>query len=266
MVSEVQQSLLSADDPPPVGVTNRGGGSLFLLLGDHAGNRVPQRLGTLGLPPEELTRHIALDIGVAELGCNLAEKLDAPFLKQRYSRLVVDCNRSKGFADSITAISDGILIPGNDRLPHDACRQRYDEIFDPYHREIERMIDQRASQGRMTILVSLHSFTPVLSGKVRPRHIGVLYDGGYIRFARDVLDELTQVGSWCIGDNEPYRMDETDFTIPRHAYAKGLPYVELEIRQDLLSDTHGVENISKLLVDVFGRSATAERCQLPRTK
>lgn len=258
MASEVQKSLLSADDPSPVGVTNRSGGSLFLLLGDHAGNRVPQRLGTLGLRPEELVRHIACDIGVGELGRSLSRMLDAPFVEQRYSRLVVDCNRSIGFADSIAAVSDGTVIPGNDCLASDAAGQRYTEIFHPYHDEIARMIDDRMALGRPTILVSLHSFTPVMDGKARPWDIGVLYESGDIRFARTMLIELERAGDWCIGDNEPYRMDETDFTVPRHAYANALPYVELEIRQDHLRTTDGMEYVGRYLASTLCAASKLE--------
>jgi predicted N-formylglutamate amidohydrolase len=255
MASEAQKSLLSADDPPPVRVTNRGGGSLFLLLGDHAGNLVPARLASLGLPPEEFNRHIAQDIGIAELGHSLARKLDAPFIEQRYSRLVVDCNRSKGFHDSIASVSDETAIPCNDQLSPDAANQRYIEIFEPYHGEIAHVIDERMSLGRSTVLVSLHSFTPILDGKARPWDIGVLYEGGDTRYARAVLGELRRARGWHIGDNEPYRMDETDFTIPRHAYAKAVPYVELEIRQDHLAKAERIERISKRLAGAIVRSA-----------
>jgi predicted N-formylglutamate amidohydrolase len=228
---------------------------LFLLLGDHAGNHIPRRLGSLGLPPEELSRHIALDIGIAELGRDLAGSLDAPFVEQRYSRLVVDCNRSKEVPDSIAAVSDGTVISGNSGLGSHAIEQRHREIFDPYHAEIEHVIDARRRQGRATVLVSLHSFAPVLAGKERPWDIGVLYQAGDTRFARHVLDELGSSRELCVGDNEPYRMDSTDFTIPRHAHARRLPYVELETRQDHLRAPAGLAKLSAALAGALVRAA-----------
>jgi predicted N-formylglutamate amidohydrolase len=228
---------------------------LFLLLGDHAGNLVPERLGALGLPPEELRRHIALDIGIADLGRSLAEKLDAAFVEQRYSRLVVDCNRSPDLADSIAEHVDGTAIPGNADLNPNSRRQRYAEIFAAYHGEIEQIIEERASQGRGTILVSLHSFTPLLGPQKRPWDIGVLYDGGETRFARSILGDLERSGGWCIGDNQPYRMDGTDFTVPRHAYARKLPYIELEMRQDLLGNADCIDRVSDHLASVLVRNA-----------
>lgn len=256
MASEAPQTLLTAEDPPPVRITNGGGASLFLLLGDHAGNLVPSRLGMLGLGPDDLGRHIALDIGVSELGRLLAMKLDATFVEQRYSRLVVDCNRSKDAAASIAEVSDHTTIPGNASSKPEWRAHRYAEIFDPYQRAIARVIEARSRQGRSTTVVSLHSFTPVLAGEKRPWDVGVLYDGGNTAFARRVLVELMIDGELLVGDNAPYHMDGTDFTIPQHCYARGLPYVELEIRQDRLGSPHGIDAMSQTFADTLLRSAT----------
>jgi predicted N-formylglutamate amidohydrolase len=247
--------LLGADDPPPVSVTNGEGTGLFLLLGDHAGNRVPERLHSLGLPPAELTRHIALDLGVSELGRALAMVLDAPFVEQRYSRLVIDCNRSPAAAESIAGESDGTPVPGNAGLDAAARRQRLAEVFDPYHRAIGDRLRSRRAAGRRTVLVSLHSFTPVLAGVPRPWDIGVLHDGGETRFATRLLAALQASEGWCVGDNEPYRMDATDYTVPRHAYAARLPYAELEVRQDHLATPDALHRIIGLLAETLTLSA-----------
>jgi predicted N-formylglutamate amidohydrolase len=221
-------------------VHNAGANSPFLLLGDHAGNRIPAALGQLGLDATERRRHIAWDIGIADLGICLADALGASFIHQVYSRLVIDCNRRPGASDSIPAVSDGTIVPRNNGLDAAQADLRAAAIHAPYQLAIADEIDRRSAQGLATILVALHSFTPCMAGLERPWHAGILYDGGDDRFARAVLEALAEASELNIGDNEPYSMDTTDFTIPFHAYPRALPYVEIEIRQDLLADASGI--------------------------
>jgi predicted N-formylglutamate amidohydrolase len=247
--------LLASRDAQPVGVTNPQGRSLFLLLGDHAGNRVPERLGQLGLPDADLQRHIALDLGVSQLGARLAASLDAPFVEQRYSRLVIDCNRALGSAGSIAANSDGTDVPGNAGLTQAQGEERAREIFVPYHDAITELLTRREQQGAMSIIVSLHSFTPRMDGVARPWQVGVLHGGGDGRFARAMLAALQAHGALVIGDNEPYRMDETDYTVPAHAFASARPYVEIEVRQDELATEARLEAIAGILQQSLNQAA-----------
>jgi predicted N-formylglutamate amidohydrolase len=228
-------------------VHNAGASSPFLLLGDHAGNRVPASLSDLGLAAAERELHIAWDIGVAELGVGLADRLGASFIHQVYSRLVIDCNRRPGAPDSIPSVSDTIPIPRNQGLLDTHAERRAAEIFEPYQRAIADEIDQRDSAGLETVLVALHSFTPRMGGFDRPWHAGILHDAGDSRFARAMLAALHRVPRLRIGDNEPYSMDTIDFTVPFHAYPRALPYVEIEIRQDLLTDENGIAQWSSRL-------------------
>jgi predicted N-formylglutamate amidohydrolase len=230
-----EEALLGAGDPLPVRITNPGGRSSFLLVGDHAGAWVPARLANLGLSAADLGRHIACDLGVSALGMDLATRLDATLIEQCYSRLVVDCNRARTAEDWIAPVSDGTIVPGNAGLAAGARTARHDEIFEPYHAWIAALIDERMAAGRAVVLVSLHSFTPTLAGTVRPWEVGVLHAGGSEGFARKVFELLQQESTLCVGDNEPYQMDETDYTVPRHAFSRGLAYVELEVRQDVLA-------------------------------
>jgi predicted N-formylglutamate amidohydrolase len=232
------EPLLSASDPPPVRITNPAGRSLFLLVGDHAGNLIPERLGGLGLPLEDRKRHIAWDMGVAALGRELAAQLDATFIEQRYSRLVIDCNRAPTSTEAIAKVSDGTFIVANASISPTDRDRRFNEIFLPYHQAIDRTLDARLDEGRGVILVSLHTFTPVLDGASRPWEIGVLYDEETGEFAKRVMEELSRVSERKIGNNEPYRFDKTDYTVPVHACRAGLPYVELEVRQDVLANEH----------------------------
>ncbi|MFL6839435.1 MAG: N-formylglutamate amidohydrolase, partial [Bradyrhizobium sp.] len=167
--------LLTGDDVPPVYEYNAKGRSPFLLTCDHYGRRIPRLLGDLGLPESELTRHIAWDVGIAGLAEALSRQLDAHLIAQRYSRLVIDCNRPPHVASSIPPISEATTIPGNRGLAREQAEVRRQAIFDPYHRKIDEIIDRRLHAGIPTVLVSLHSFTPVYAGIARPWHIGTLY-------------------------------------------------------------------------------------------
>ena len=233
-------ALLSVDDPSPMTLINPAGTSSFLLLGDHAGNAMPERLSSLGLPSHELERHIGWDIGIGELGALLAERLDAVFLRQTYSRLVIDCNRSPEREDAIPAVSDRTEVPGNRDLSADDRAARVGAIHTPYHAAIEAEIARRGAAGQETILIALHSFTPAMQNVPRPWHVGVLHDRGDARFAHALLAAFEAEGDLVVGDNEPYRMDTIDYTIPRHAYPERRPYAEIEIRQDLIGMQAGV--------------------------
>ena len=229
--------------------------SPFLLVGDHAGNAIPSSLGDLGLSDEDRQRHIALDIGAGQLGLALARRLQAPFLWQHFSRLVCDCNRHPDDPDWAAASSDGTRVPGNSELTQQDVRARMDAVFEPYHAAIEAALEARRFYGGETILVSVHSFTPSMEGRDRPWEIGVLHDGREDEYARRVMASLQAVGGLTVGDNEPYDMDDTDYTIPRHAYPRGLPYIELEVRQDCLGEESDVERMAELLAEHLSKAA-----------
>jgi predicted N-formylglutamate amidohydrolase len=228
--------LLGPSDPPAVTVINPAGRSPFLLIGDHAGNAIPATLRDLGVGGADQVRHIAWDIGIAALGAALAARLDAVFVRQTYSRLVIDCNRDPYSADACPAASDGTIVPGNRDLDPDSRLARIADIHRPYQHAIAAEIARRREGGLETILISLHSFTPVMNGIGRPWEIGVLHDGANDAFALALLDRLRSHAGLVAADNEPYRMDATDYTVPRHAFAAAIPYAELEIRQDLLAE------------------------------
>jgi predicted N-formylglutamate amidohydrolase len=228
--------LLVAGDPDPVIVLNPGAPSTFLLLGDHAGREIPRRLNRLGVSDAALDRHIAWDIGIAGLGARLSALLDATFISQVYSRLVVDCNRRPGADGAMPAVSDGELIPGNQDLSPQAVAVRMAEIYTPYQDAIAAALDART--GRATLLIALHSFTPSMQGADRPWRLGVLHRHDS-PFSSAVLARLSEDLGAAVGDNAPYAMDATDNTIPLHADARGLDYLELEVRQDLLADAEG---------------------------
>lgn len=252
--------LLGEEEVPPVLEENAAGRSPFLLTCDHYGRLIPRALGDLGLPANELTRHIAWDIGIAGVAEALSRKLDAHLIAQRYSRLVIDCNRPPCAPSSIPRISEVTVIPGNQQLSG-AAEARRRQIFDPYHRRIEEAIDARLRENVPTLLVALHSFTPVYKGDARPWHIGTLYHRD-TRLPPLLLKLLRAESGLVVGDNEPYAVsDATDYTIPVHGEARGLMNTGIEIRQDLIADPAGQQQWADRLARVFGEIETALRAQ-----
>jgi predicted N-formylglutamate amidohydrolase len=243
--------LLGHADVPPVHEDNAAGRSPFLLISDHYGRLIPRRLGDLGLQASELTRHIAWDPGIAGVADALSKHLDAHLIAQRYSRLVIDCNRPPDALSSIPRISEATVIPGNEGLARDAAEVRRHQIFDPYHRHIREVIDRRLRDGIPTVLVSLHSFTPVYAGIARPWHIGTLYHRD-TRLPPLLLNRL----------RDPYAVsDETDYTIPVHGEARGLMNSGIEIRQDLIADQAGQRQWADRLARIFAEVETTLRAQ-----
>ncbi len=248
-------SLLTADDIPPVTVINPEGRSAFLIVSDHAGNRLPRSVGTLGLPAVDRERHIAWDIGIAGVCHALSELLDATLIQQNYSRLLIDCNRPLGAAQSIPAESDASPVPGNQGIGAAERRAREAGIFLPYHARIATELDRRQAAGAPAILLAMHSFTPVFAGFVRPWHAGLLYHRDS-RFARALLPLLRADAALTVGDNEPYAVSEaTDWTIPEHGERRGIPHVGIEIRQDLVGRPEGQRQWAERLAPLFVAAA-----------
>jgi len=253
--------LLGSADAPPVVEHNPQARSPFLLTSDHFGRAIPLVLGDLGLPESELTRHIAWDIGIAGVARTLSERLNAHLVAQAYSRLVIDCNRPFASPSSIPLISEATTVPGNEGLAREAIEARRREVFDPYHRRIAEVIDRRQREGMPTVLVSLHSFTPIYAGIKRPWHVGTLYQRD-TRLPPLLLKALRAQGDLVIGDNEPYAVsDETDYTIPVHGEGRGLMNTGIEIRQDLIGDQAGEAEWAERLAAMFGEIEAALRMQ-----
>ena len=245
-------ALLAADEPAAFLELSRQGNSPFVIVVDHASARVPRSLADLGLPPEQLKRHIAWDIGALAVARRVAVTLDAALIAQNYSRLVIDCNRDPKVDSSIPAMSESTVIPGNADLSDEQKTARRREIFEPYHQRIRERLAAREAAARPTILVALHSMTNVYLGMRREMHAAILYNRDR-RFAQLMLQNLRLDSGLHIADNEPYFVsDATDYTIPRHGEARGLPHVEIELRQDLIGDEAGqsewAERLSRALL------------------
>ncbi len=204
----------------------------FVILCDHASNRIPAELEDLGLPAAELQRHIAWDIGAAGITGELSKIFDAPAILCGTSRLVIDCNRQLNAPDLIPEVSDGTTIPGNRNLTGQARRQRIESWFEPYHAAIESIL---ASRGD-SIVLSIHSMTESLAGQVRPWPIA-LSSHEDRTLVEPMLEALRQYNA---GDNQPYDLDPAiDYSIPYHAMRRNMRYLQVEFRQDEVANPSG---------------------------
>lgn len=224
----------------------RAGG--ILLIADHASAYVPEDVD-LGIDPALLGNHIAIDIGVAEVAALLVESgaVDAAILGG-VSRLVADCNRDEDAPGVLPIASDGHAVPGN--ALDDAAREaRLARFFRPYHDYIAATVAAR----RPAMILSLHSFTPALAAhpdQARPWHVGVLYNED-ARLAAAAIAALEAEGLH-VGDQQPYSGKLLNATMNRHAEANHIPYVGIEMRQDLVGDAAG----QRLFADHLARMCT----------
>jgi predicted N-formylglutamate amidohydrolase len=250
-------ALLAPDEPAPFEVLEDRAGSPFLITCDHAGKRLPRALGNLGLPASELERHIAWDLGAAGLARELGRALGAFTVLQTYSRLVIDCNRRPGVPSSIAELSEDTIIFGNQALAPGEAERRARDIFEPYHQCIVQELARRSRAGQPTVLIAMHSFTPSYRGVSRPWHVGVLYNRD-TRLAHALLELLRRDPALVVGDNEPYAVsDLSDYGVVEYGERPGNPHVELEIRQDLLSDAGAQAAWAERLAELLPRALAA---------
>ena len=256
---ETQRSepLLGPADPPPYELIDRRSAARCLVVADHAGNAVPASLQGLGLAQDVFQEHIAVDIGSRAAASLLAERLGASLILANYSRLVVDLNRELNDPTAFIPVSDGVVIPGNHNLSAAEKLRRGASIHRPYHDAIDELIDDFLRRGTVPVIISVHSFTPVLGNQRRPWHIGVLWDKDP-RIALPLLAKLRQKQELFVGDNEPYSGHHpADYTVDHHGEGRGLANVSIELRQDLLCAETGVgrwtaflaEALTEILVD-----------------
>lgn len=245
--------LLAAGDPPPFELCNAQGHAQGLLLCDHASAAIPAALGNLGLDESQRRLHIAWDIGAADVTRRLSQRLDVAAILSGYSRLVIDCNRRLDDPTSIPQESDGVAVTGNYGLTAADRTARAEACFWPYQHAIESWIAPRRAAGKMPIIVSMHSFTPVMDGFERPWHIGVLANRDR-RVAQPLIDALRGDPALSVGDNEPYDgRHGRGYGMMVHGEELGLPFALIEMRQDLIDTHHGAEAWANRLAPILGR-------------
>ena len=251
MTTSISNALLAADEPEPFRVFNPHGKAPFLLLSDHSSARIPRALGTLGLEPPDLQRHVAYDIGADATSRRISELCDATLVTSRYSRLVIDPNRRLRSPTSIPLASEDVIVPGNHDLTPEQVAERENALFHPYHDAISERIGVFLDGGRVPGIISIHSCTPAFLGFERPWHLGVLWHRDP-RFPLPLMERLGQEPHLIVGDNEPYSARNPEgYTMEFHADLNGFPNVLLEIRQDLISHADGVEHWARFLAGVF---------------
>lgn len=245
-----------------VDVTNADGSSPFVLVCDHASHYIPPAYGDMGLTAEELLSHIAWDPGALDVSRGLSERLDAPLVASGISRLVIDANRHTTAPGLFWTLSEATRIAANENLPEAERQHRIESYWRPYHAAIEEVLEERRRKGRETILVCVHSFTPVFLGKARPWPIGLIHgrDERYTRALQAAL--AADEPSLLIGWNEPYSaLTGVTYTLEHHGDARGIEATMLEIRNDEIRDATGVERWVNRLARALTRAAAATRAE-----
>jgi predicted N-formylglutamate amidohydrolase len=217
----------------------------ILVVCDHASNAVPAGID-LGIDPALLERHIAFDIGVAGVAGYLVQLSDCAAFLAKWSRLLVDLNRYPHDDSVIPKASDAKVIPGN-QLNAAERDERLKQYFHPYHAELADLV----ARNRPALIVSLHSFTPALDSDPlaeRPWQIGILYN------SQDTASQLAiarlEGEGLIVGDQLPYSGKHLNATMNRHAEADDIPYIGVEIRQDLIVDAEGQEHFAAILAEM----------------
>jgi len=237
--------------PDPFTLLNPENSSPIFLIADHASRHIPERYNSLGITdPSLLRRHVAWDIGIEDVTRRMCEKLEATAIFSTFSRLLIDANRYPDDPSSTPYISDGVTVPTNEDVSDSERKKRVDRFFKPYHAKVSELLEKKCSLEETPIVISMHSFTPIMNDFERPWHIGVLWDQDD-RIALPMLEALRKNPTLVVGDNEPYSAREPlGYTMNEHGTKKDIPHVVVEIRQDLIDTHHGAEHWANLMVDV----------------
>ncbi len=237
------RSLIVAENPQ--------GRGPFVILCDHASNRIPDAFQSFGFAEDALQTHIAWDRGALSVARILSAKLDAPLFWPDASRLIIDCNRAPDASSLIVTESEGRPVPANRVLSKEERSRRLDHIHAPYHDEIDSCLDRRRADRRPTALIAIHSFTPVYFGKARPWQVGILFDDDR-RLADLLIGGFESDPALTVGVNEPYSpADGVYYTLRRHAQPQGLPSVMIEIRNDEIGDEASQRSWAEQLADIL---------------
>lgn len=232
------------------GLILTGGDAPILIVGDHASNHVPSDIA-LGIDPLLLDEHVALDIGVMDVAALLVERLQCRAILGGVSRLVLDLNREEDAPGLVPVESDGFPIPGN--VGADVAA-RIARFHAPYHARVAAEIDAMDAP----FILSLHSFTPRLASapaQQRPWEIGVLYNRD--DRAPRIAIPLLEAAGLIVGDQLPYAGTQLNYTMNRHVEARGIPYLGVEMRQDIARTGVGQARFAAILADVVAHCRRA---------
>jgi predicted N-formylglutamate amidohydrolase len=244
--------MTDGERSPVIAVDNPEGSGPFVILCDHASNRIPQQFESSGFDPALLDTHIAWDPGALGVARHLSEALDAPLIWPDASRLLIDCNRPLDASSLIVVETERGTVQANRHLGREERARRIGCIHAPYHDAIDACLRQRAAAGLGTAIVAIHSFTPTFFGKARPWQIGVVF-GEDRRLADLLIRDLQSDPALNVGINEPYSpADQVYYTVERHARPKHLPAAMIELRNDEIGDEAGqrlwADRLAKILL------------------
>ncbi|ASY57221.1 MULTISPECIES: N-formylglutamate amidohydrolase [Sinorhizobium] len=250
--------LLTQAEGGPVAIESADAKGDFLFVCEHASSRLPERLGTLGLSEEALASHIAWDPGALAVSKLLAGKVDGTLIYQRFSRLVYDCNRPPESDAATPVVSEVYEVPGNRVMSASERQARVDEIYQPFRDAVSAFIAGRKAAGRLPILVTMHSFTPVYFGKRRSVEIGILHDADGRLADRMLAVATSGEVAYDIRRNEPYGpTDGVTHSLIEYGVRYGLPNVMIEIRNDLIRTEAGQRVMADYLEGLLAKSVAA---------
>ena len=230
------------------------GAGPFVLVCEHASHLIPTEFDNLGLSGEVLRSHIAWDAGALEVARRLSERLDAPLVAPRVSRLVCDCNRPLEAKSSIVEESEIYTIPGNLGLMESERQERIERFYLPFHEALANSIERQTKAGRVPAVVTIHSFTPVYHGVPRALDMGIIHDEDD-RLANALLAQINDRDDLTVRRNEPYGPEDgVTFTLVKHAVARGLPNVMVEIRNDLIASEPEQRQMAETLSDLMANA------------
>ncbi|WP_086994759.1 N-formylglutamate amidohydrolase [Rhizobium sullae] len=252
-----QFKVLSEADGNCVGIERPHGKSPLLVICEHASWTLPEQFGDLGLSEEALKSHIAWDPGALAVARGISTALDATLVFQRFSRLIYDCNRPPESPAAMPEKSEIYAIPGNQNLSAEERRARTEALYLPFHDVVRGLIKDRHGRGQETVIVTVHSFTPVYNGKERAVELGILHDADS-RLADLMLAGAVDAPLYKTERNEPYGpQDGVTHTLILHGLSNGFRNVMIEVRNDLISDDAGQGVMADYLKGLLQQSLEA---------
>ncbi|MBX4930340.1 N-formylglutamate amidohydrolase [Rhizobium bangladeshense] len=250
-------NILSEADGDCVGIERVDGRSPVMLICEHASNRLPAKFGDLGLSKEALSSHIAWDPGALSVARGISEGLDATLVYQRFSRLIYDCNRPPSSPGAMPETSEIYAIPGNKDLTFEERLARRDALYVPFHDAIRGLIRDRRAKGQDSVIVTMHSFTPVYHGRERLVELGILHDEDSW-LADRMLDAAAKAPLYRTERNQPYGPEDgVTHTLILHGLSNGLRNVMIEVRNDLIADDVGQGVVADYIKGLLQQSLDA---------
>ena len=228
-----RSSMSDLPEMPYETLEAREDGAPYFFSCEHAGRAVPAGFDVEDFGHDRIDSHNGWDPGAGHLTRGLADRLGSGAILGRWTRLLVDLNRSPADRELIRRSVEGLPVPANLELTPLERSRRLRLFFDPFHRVFDLELDRVRSTCGGVVLVSVHSFTPVLEGRRRPMEFGLLFDR-HPEYVAD-LGRFLQRAGHSVAYNAPYSgRDGKMYSAIRHGRRNRVPHYEIEVRNDLL--------------------------------